>query len=102
MTSSADAAVRAATAALADKLHAARRARGITQEAAADAAGISTRNYQRLESNRPGSTTARRGTDTSNPQLDTVFRLALVLDVPVAWLIDPDQPPAPVPAASVK
>lgn len=57
------------------RLKAAREARGLSQTALGERAGISHTQVSNLEAERHGS-----------PGLDTAEKLALALDVPVAWL----------------
>lgn len=82
---------------LALKLRKLRHDRQLTQKETADLAGMNLRSYQRIEANEAGSTSKRRCQPTSNPQIDTIFRLAFVLEVDVSYLIDPAREVEPVP-----
>ena len=64
------------------KLQRARLAKGMSQEAVAHAAGISTFTYQKFEKgeSKPGT--------PMNPRLRTLFALAGVLEVEVGELVD--------------
>lgn len=77
---------RAYAAELGAALSRARARRGMSQEAVAHAAGLSTFTYRKLEKgeSNPGS--------PANPRLRTLAALAEVLGVPVADLLPPDPP----------
>jgi DNA-binding XRE family transcriptional regulator len=61
---------------LADNVRAARNAAGLTQDELATFAGLERKSINRIENNR------------LSPTIDTLVRIAMVLKVPVADLID--------------
>lgn len=72
------------------KVRAAREALGLSQDELAGRTGISRNQIQNIEHSRNNSrdpVTGRPG--PGNPQLDTIFILAEVLEVGVAYLVDP-------------
>lgn len=75
----------------AEKVRAARQAKGLSQLKLAEASGISYRQIQLIENN---SNNERRTSapQPANPKLDTVYLLASALDVDIAYLVDPGQP----------
>lgn len=79
---------------LGTQLRAARKARGLTQEELALRVGKDRRTIQQLEYGRATTPDARGGYGPSNPQLDTIWRLALALDVDITALLKPEGPAA--------
>ena len=78
------------------KVRAAREARGLSQDELASRTGISRNQVQNIEHSRNNArdaTTGRPG--PGNARLDTIFILAEVLDVDVAYLVDPSRPITP-------
>ena len=70
--------------ALGDELDRRRREAGLSQEALAEAAGISRNHYQLLESG----LSDRAKNTPANPRLSTLLELARVLDCSVGQLVD--------------
>ncbi|TYL45829.1 helix-turn-helix transcriptional regulator [Nocardioides sp. BGMRC 2183] len=70
---------------------------GLTQEQLAERAGISRNQVQNIEKNRNNTKDSETGLPgPANARLDTVFRLAIALDLGVGYLVDPaiDDPKA--------
>lgn len=77
---------------LGQRLRAVRKKRGLTQEQLALRVGKDRRTIQQLEYGRATTPDASGGYGPSNPQLDTIWRLALALDIDITALLNRDEP----------
>jgi transcriptional regulator with XRE-family HTH domain len=78
---------------LGQKVCAARKALGLSQDELARRTGISRNQVQNIEHSRNNVRDAATGRPgPGNARLDTIFILAEVLDVEVAYLVDPSRP----------
>ncbi|MDP9823188.1 helix-turn-helix domain-containing protein [Nocardioides massiliensis] len=79
-------------ASLSEKVRAARHERGWSQLTLAQESGVSFRQIQLIESNANNLRDAPGRPQPANPKLDTIYLLAIALEVDMGYLVDPDRP----------
>lgn len=84
---------------LGEKVRALREARGLTQEALAEQAQISRNQVQNIEHSRNNMKQTPHQRGPGNAKFATIFALSQVLQVDLAYLVDPAVEVHPVPAA---